>query len=213
MHSNPKSPNKALEPTALTRMDSRQSPIADAVTPHSTAVAQLGRWAAHTMRTILLTLLFFTAAIVGYAADTTAGTTNALRFFIVSEVPIPGGHYVDTPALPKLGYISNAPSLVVTGLQSVAKDTGRTITYYNGKKEEGVRPGVTVQLLTVDGSRFAELTRQNVGHRVLLMLGDRPLVAPFVQSPVEAGSLTVTVHEQKEADNLLTELKKFVKNE
>jgi hypothetical protein len=38
-----KKPNKALEPTSQTRIDDRQSPLADTITPHSKAVAQLGR--------------------------------------------------------------------------------------------------------------------------------------------------------------------------
>ena len=165
------------------------------------------------MRTLLVTLLLFTRTLVGYCADTPAGSTNALRFYVVSDEPIAGGRYVDTVPLPKLGYISNEPSLLITGLQSVSTNTGRTITHYNGKREETVQPGVTVQFLAADSRHFAEFTRQNIGHRILLMLGDRPLIAPIVQTPIEGGNVTITLHVQKDAEDLLKELKKFVQHD
>jgi hypothetical protein len=137
------------------------------------------------MRTLSAILLYLVTVFVALCAERSANTTNALCFFIVSDKPITEGRYIDTPEFPKLGYISNAPSLVVTQLSIVIPDTtALTDSGYgdNLQAPESSLPSVIVGLFPKDNARFLELSRQSVGARMLVTIGDKFLSAKLVRS-------------------------------
>jgi hypothetical protein len=80
-----------------------------------------------TMRTLLIVFSLFIAPCVGRCVEPQGD--NTLRFFVVSDEPVAGGRYVDTPECPKVGGITNTPNLVITRLQSVSTNASHIIRY------------------------------------------------------------------------------------
>ena len=69
-----------------------------------------------TIHTFCLTLAL---TLIGFVAR--GETTNApLTFYVVSQEKIEGGKFIDTGALPKLGYIGPKPDLVITQVSKVS---------------------------------------------------------------------------------------------
>jgi len=158
------------------------------------------------MRTLLLIFSLFIVPYVGRSVEPQAD--NTLRFYVVSDEPIAGGRYVSTPECPKVGYITNTPNLVIIRLQSVSTNGSVVITHDNNRQMT-----VTIQMLEPDAKRFADLTRQNLGHRILISLGDRPLMAPVVQAPIENGNVMISAGEGKDIQGIVAVLKRFVRHE
>lgn len=146
-------------------------------------------------------------------ADVTTSRSNVLSFFVVSESPVPGGRSIDTPEFSKLGYIRAQPDMVVLRLQSIATNTAHSFSRYAGKTTEVDEPAVTIVMFPADVKRFAQLTRQNVGNRLLLMLADRPLIAPIIRMPIETSSLQLTLGKRTDADRIRDDLKSLVQHE
>jgi hypothetical protein len=134
------------------------------------------------MRMLLVIFSLFIASCLGHSVVVQG---DALRFYIVSDGPIAGGRYIDTPDCPKVGYVANTPNLTVTRLQSV------TTNVTEGTFIESV---IVIQLCAPDAKVLADLTRRNVGRRILISLGARPLVAPIVAVPIEDGDCAITTH-------------------
>jgi preprotein translocase subunit SecD len=149
-----------------------------------------------------------------------ADTTNALlTFYTVSEEKIDGGRFIDTPAIPKAGYIAAKPDLTITALRDVypQKSAGFSIMTTNGN--HAVVSNTPVRALTIvlspqDAKRFATLTEQAVGKRLLVMLGDKPLTAPVVRSPIQPGTMVIEFGRefggQAEAQKVEDDLKKLI---
>jgi preprotein translocase subunit SecD len=165
------------------------------------------------MRTLLLLFSFLGSVIFTRCADAQTSVTNALMFFVVSAQPVPEGHYVDTPDFPKLGYVSNTPSLVITQLGSVFAEIDRKTLSYDAEGKRTYEPTITIELSVGDQRRFAEFTRTNRGEIVLLKLGDRPLAAPRIVTPIENGSMKVTLREEKVMRRVADDLKTLVRRE
>ena len=161
------------------------------------------------MRTLLIILSLFITSFVGRCVEPQAD--NTLRFYVVSEEPITGGRYVDTPECPRVGYITNAPSLVITRLQSVSTNASHVV--HGDSAPEQIKTDVLIQMFQPDAKRFADLTRQNIGRRLLISLGDRPLMAPVVQAPIESGNIQISLGEGKDAREIAAILKRFVRHE
>jgi hypothetical protein len=165
------------------------------------------RWGAHAMRTfgIICSALFL--ATVGFAGE--PGVIS-LRFFVVSDEAVAGGHYVDTPETPKLGYIGATPDLIVHKLSAVITNGARGNLQHSGQDETNSATQVILELLPADAASFGAYTRTNVLKRVLITLGDRPLVAPFIMSPIESGQIGVRCGGSMKANELLAEVRKLV---
>jgi len=150
-----------------------------------------------------------------------AETTNApLTFYMLSDEKIDGGLFIDTPAIPKAGYIAAKPDLTVTRLGDVypQKSAGFSImTDTNGNRtvvSNTPTPALTIALSPVDAKAFAALTQRALGKRLLVMLGDKPLTAPVVRSPIETGTMVIEFGRefggQAEAKKVEDDLKKLI---
>jgi preprotein translocase subunit SecD len=159
---------------------------------------------------IILGLLVASAA---FSAEPIRSPTNSLNFFAVSEGPLKGGRYLNTPEFPKLGYISNSPSLVVTRLKSVATNSHTFISRYQGKTTESVEKVVEVTLLPSDAKKFTKLTEDSFGRQVLIMLGDRPLLAPRIMQPIETPTIAIRVGTQNDFHAVERELRRLAPDE
>jgi preprotein translocase subunit SecD len=161
------------------------------------------------MRTLSFIFLLFVVPCVGRCVEPRAD--NTLRFYVVSDEPIAGGRYVNTPECPNVGYVTNTPNLVITRLQSVSTNASHVV--HHDKIPDEIKTDVVIQMFEADAKRFADLTRQNIGRRILMSLGDRPLMAPVVQAPIESGGIQISVNEGKDIENIAAVLKRFVRNE
>lgn len=124
------------------------------------------------------------------ASQTGSAEISALNFYVVSDTAIPGGRFIDTPEFPKLGYISNAPSYVLTRLREVSTNDVTEVSVMNGQVvSTNTSRAVTIQMFQKDSESFAEFTRLNTNRQVLLMSKDKPLLAPMVRAPIETGSI------------------------
>src|ERR1035438_3756044 len=73
----------------------------------------------HAMKTLIRVFALGMPLILGCWTARSATTNAVLTFHIVSEKKIGDGRFIDTPILPKVGYIRSSPDMVVTNLQGV----------------------------------------------------------------------------------------------
>jgi preprotein translocase subunit SecD len=160
------------------------------------------------MRTSLIIAALFIAPFVGHCA----ADQDTLKFYFVSDEPVSGGRYIDTATCPKVGYITNTPNLVVSHLQGISTNTVHTTIHYNSKVSVRTNTAISIQMTTADGKLLASLTRENIGHRILITLGERPLMAPMIQSAIESGDFQITLPDGEDTEATLAAFKKFVRH-
>lgn len=138
-------------------------------------------------------------------------TTNALKFHIVSDQKVEGWKFIDTPTLPKVGYISTAADLVVTNLLEVYREKRATSSIVDGKVVPGNSPpGLAVALRPADAKRFRTLTEKALGKRLLVTFGDKPLTAPRVVAPIETDRFSIYFATEGELKKTQDELKRLI---
>jgi hypothetical protein len=174
-------PNQSPEPTA----------VAAAVAIH--VVSRRGSALVvrqHAMRKLLYILLATAALFVIRGYSLTDSPSTALSFYIVSERKIEGGRFIDTLDLPKLGYIAIKPDLIITQLVAVSETVSHSSMVKIDKDGNRIEtplpdsPALNITILPADKKKFEVLTGHSVGRRMLMMLGDVPLMAPTVETPV-----------------------------
>lgn len=167
---------------------------------------------------ILISILWGTTLLLFGCRDISSPTTNVpLSFYIVSAEKIEGGRFIDTPDFPKLGYIPAVPALVLTKLESVIADVSReqaVMVEKNGKETvEPMKERVAfhIRMRPDDARKFTALTEQAVGKQVLLMLGDTPLIAARVMTPISTQSLLLTFGAKTDTKTVEDGLRKLTK--
>src|SRR5579859_3912258 len=132
------------------------------------------------------------------SGTTRAATTNApLIFYVISEEKVAGGRFIDTAAIPKAGYIAAKSDLTLSSLRDVYPQESSlfsVMTDTNGNHSvvsNTPAPALAVVLSPEDAKRFAALTERAVGKRLLVMLGDKPLTAPIVRTPIDGGTMVI----------------------
>lgn len=131
----------------------------------------------------------------------------AVEFFVVSETPVPGGKFIDTPKLPRVGYFSADPSLRITRLLGLSR--GKSSSYLMGadhKFKTSVTPSLILSFTEDDATKIAELTAKSVGMRILIQIAGSPILAPTLAAPITDGSIEVSFkgEELKSRGELLT---------
>lgn len=100
---------------------------------------------------------------------------HGISFWILSENKNEGGQYIDTKEFPKLGFVGATPDLTITRIKRVG------VQDWGGTK---LPAAMTIELLQADAEQFSEFTRRNLGRRVLIKLGERPITAPLIVTPL-----------------------------
>jgi preprotein translocase subunit SecD len=122
---------------------------------------------------------------------------------VVSEKPVAGGRYIGTPDFPKLGYISNTPGYVLARLKEVSTNDVTGISIVDRQVvSTNTTAAVSITMFPEDGRSFAAFTRQNIDRQILLMLSDRPLIAPMVRAPIETGGLELPSFPKSVVDDI-----------
>ena len=146
------------------------------------------------MLRVLLILTVLSAAVAAEPPQVPGAA--ALSFYIVSDVKMEGGRFIDTADLPKVGYIGAKPDLAVTELVGVSRTppVSHISVDANGKtSESGAQRALMLELRDDDAKKFAALTERVAGSRLLLMLGDQPLMAPVVRARIETKRIQITL--------------------
>ena len=116
-----------------------------------------------------------------------------LKFFIVSADPIANGRFIDTERLPKLGFVCPTPVLTIRVLKELTLEE-RTIP--GTKNQESTRWAFNVSLTQEDAERLKAMTATNVSEKILIMVGDEPVIAPTVLAPLETGRFAIECSER-----------------
>lgn len=170
------------------------------------------------MRILLFYILSSVVIINTCISRAASDTTNiSLSFYIVSEKAIDGGRLVDTTDFPKLGYIAAKPDLVITQLEAVNSDVEKRQDTMIDK--DGMRtvlpmeehPVLLILMRPEDAKKLGVLTGQAVGKQVLLMLGDIPLTAPYINMPITTQSFRLTCGKHSDQKKIEDGLKKLVR--
>jgi hypothetical protein len=169
------------------------------------------------MRIVISILSATTFLLFGCRDNGSIATDAPLSFYIVSAEKIEGGRFIDTPDFPKLGYIPTVPALMLTKLEAVIADVSREqVVMVNKDGKETVEPmkkraALYIRMRTDDAKKFTALTEQAVGKHVLLMLGDTPLIAARVMTPIATQDLQLTFGEQSDAKKIEDALRRLTK--
>ena len=168
------------------------------------------------MRRLFYFFLAATALIASRGYSATDTKSVALSFYLVSEEKIDGGRFIDTLDFPKLGYIAAKPDLIITQLVAVSESVAHSSMGKidkNGKLIETTplpdSPALDVTILAEDAQKLTALTEHNIGKKVLLMLGDVPLMAPRINSPISS-QFQLTIKDDTERKKVEDGLKKLV---
>ena len=167
------------------------------------------------MRKLFCILSVTLGLFANYGHALTDTTKAVLSFYVVSEEKIDGGRLIDTLDLPKLGYIAAKPDLVITQLVAVSQTVVADGGIYDKDGKQIGRPGpdraaLDIMIRSEDSRKFEALTKENIGKRVLMMLGDVPLIAPIVQSPISTQSFQVIIGKHGDPKKIEDGLKKLV---
>lgn len=137
------------------------------------------------MKTVIAFLgLFvaFTACSRSVPPEEPGKAAQALTFHIVSKDKIEGWKLVDLPGQRQQGYISPDPDLVLSQLKSVELYKKAYANPITSAEEE--YSGAKITLQDEDAASFTGLSRRAVKHQVLVLLGDKPLMAPVMMVPI-----------------------------
>ncbi len=159
-------------------------------------------------RSFCIGLMLLLARCLSACAD-----TNGLCFFVVSDVPIKDGRFIDTAEFPKLGYISNAPNYVLTRLQEVRTNDVTSVSHFEGTVTTNIYPAVSLKMLPSDAEGFAEFTHQNINRRVVATLRGTPLVAPWIRVPIETGTLELTRPKGRFPQSVIQSIQELARHE
>lgn len=142
--------------------------------------------------------------------DTAGGTAATLSFFEVRDHPVEQGRYIDTEWLPTLGYISAEPDLVVDRLAGVTMEqktmrepdaSSRTVYVFKCSLAHRV------------ATQFKAMTTTNLLKRVLIMVGDEPVIAPTILAPVEDGQFQIECDHQRLMESVRKALSEMERRE
>ena len=124
---------------------------------------------------------------------------SPLAFYTVSQEKIERGRFIDTKEFPKLGYIAAKPGLVIAQLKEA-----RLI------KRPGDRANILITLQDKQVDQLEDFTGKNVGKKILLLLGNEPLIAPRVLEKIRTPALQISLSEEKKRTRILKALKRLV---
>ena len=145
------------------------------------------------------------ASLVAYAAMLYTCSVRAtdekpiLAFYVLSPEKIEVGRFINTKAFPKLGHIAAKPALVITPLKEARLF-----------KQPGDQPNILITPQSNQVEQLADFTSRNVGKKLLLMLGNEPLIAPRVLKKIRTPALQISLSEEKKRTRILKALKQLI---
>jgi hypothetical protein len=140
---------------------------------------------------------------------TTARSTANLEFYLVSTNRLPNGRFIDTEFFPKLGYIAAVPDLTITKVKKVSMverqkgdESGRPVMFW--------RFGIDT---AEQAPKLADLTSSNLLSKMLVMIGNEPIMAARIDEPIETGNFSVDCTDRAEAERVKKALAKLQRSQ
>ena len=146
------------------------------------------------MRAFILALAF------SCTATSAAEEKSTLAFYVVSKKKIEDGRFIDTKKFPKLGYIPARPGLSIVELKKVVLT-----------RRPGDQPTILITLKQEHVEQLANFTGRNIDRQILLMLGEKPLIAPRILEKISTPALQISVLDEKNRKQILQKLRRLVK--
>ena len=140
----------------------------------------------------------------------------AIDFYQVSTARQKGARFVNTKMLPRLGYVAGAPALQVERLRSVKRihtTVEKTIESADGKKRTVTNtvPAIEMTLSNADAVAFAKLMEKSIGQRILIEAQGTAIYAPLVRDARLRTTLTFTLADDAQLEEVYRKLARFVK--
>jgi hypothetical protein len=126
-----------------------------------------------------------------------------LQFFLVTEDQADGRRRFHTETFPHLGFISETPELEISKLKTVKR--------HNRKTSDGASQ-IVVELRETDARVLQKLSEANLGKRLLIVVGDSPVLAPFIHSALNTPELILTVPQTANDDAIYRTLSELAEN-
>ncbi len=124
-----------------------------------------------------------------------------LKFFVVSNTPVPDGRLIDTDHFPKLGFIGGSPTLKIRGLKELilkervfSEGQGRTNWF------------LSIVLNSEDAPQLEAITETNISMKVLIMIGNEFISAPRITVPVATGRFDVDFEDRSLMESMRKQL-------
>jgi len=145
-----------------------------------------------------------------------AADQSSLGFYIVSEDARPGLRFIDSAALPKVGYVATKSDLAITQLEAVSVDTYHDrsrLIHKDGSVEQTNedRPALDIRLTAADAKLLGQLTSAHLGSRLLFMAGNDPISAPMIRAPINTQDVQIALPAGTDAEKLKANLQTFVR--
>lgn len=121
----------------------------------------------------------------------------AVSLWLLTTNMIDGGRYINTEKLPKLGYIPKEPSLTITRLKSL-------------EDVSDIEPTLRLTLVDDDAVTLQKITSENIGRKLLVMVGEHPLIAPQINTVISSGRLQIPCDDADELAQLRAALGKLL---
>ncbi|MDP0490100.1 MAG: hypothetical protein Q7Q71_03510 [Verrucomicrobiota bacterium JB023] len=163
---------------------------------------------------VLLTLI---VAFVATTASAVAQDADAsLEFIVIHEKQFKNSKPIKIEDLEINGFRAEKPDLEVSKLVAVTmrpdKQKWTRMNRDGSDRVEGVDDvfRVVIRLDKKAQKEFAKLSAGTIGKRLLIRIGDRALLAPYVQSKIDTPSLEITLHDEDEAKKTVKALRKLI---
>ena len=170
-------------------------------------------------------ILAFAAALIAPAMSVAAPAEPeivaappgvGIDFYQVSSTRTKGARFINTKMLPKIGYVAGAPVMQVERLRSVKKTSttaSKEIESADGKKRKVSNkvPAIAMTLSAADAKAFADLMKNSVGQRILIEAEGTPIYAPLVRDARSAATITFTLGDDAQLEEVYRKLARFVK--
>jgi hypothetical protein len=126
-----------------------------------------------------------------------------IQLFIVSCDPISDGRFIDTERFPKLGFIQPTPNLAISRVKEV---TLQERTPAGSDNQSHAVWSFGIFLTQEDAARLKSMTATNASRKVLIMVGDEPVSAPTVVTPLETGTLVIECSDRRLTESVKKQL-------
>ena len=153
-----------------------------------------------------LLIVFCWRAVAGLAGE----PAPHLDIFLLSEGPLQDYHFIDTPAYPKLGYVAPRPDLVISHLKGVSIGEPSDSAAGPAEKNSAGKSSLEMRLTPADAEALETFSAANVGKRIVFMLGERPLFAPILRTPLSTQTIQINPPEGADVQELKRELEALV---
>jgi hypothetical protein len=139
-----------------------------------------------------------------------------IDIYQVSPTKQKGARYINTKSLPRLGYVSEPPAQRIERLRSVKRihtTVREEIESADGKRRtvSNTVPAIEMTLKPKDATEFTKLMKRSIGQRLYIEAKGKPIYAPLVRDAVPRTTLTFSLADDAQLEEVYRKLAPFVK--